>query len=162
MFEKLSLKKKSGAKIKTVTYLGVTLWVPEDFYDRPVEYGSVIFHLESVKRGYQLHALAGSRDSISANISFDTYYANLTTSMLNFLGKNAYIVKTKFIFEEKNRTITTEVYQYDWEGSDMQICYMWIFFEKTEQYVLLYATGAAHNIKKRYDELVAIAKTVTV
>ena len=160
MFEKNKLKKLVGPKIKKVTYLGVELWVPEDFYDRPVKFGSVLFHLESVKRGYQLHALAGSKESISANLTFDTYYANLSTSLLNILGRNAYQVKTKSKVEEGTRTITTETYRYEWEGSDMQVCYIWMVFKKTNQYVLLYVTGPAHTIRDKYEEYLAIARTV--
>lgn len=161
MFEKGRLKKIAKAKLKKVKYMGVELFVPEDFYDRPVKFGSVIFHLESIKRGYQIHALAGSRDYISKNLTYDGYYANLSTSLLNILGKNGYLTKTKSIIcDDNNLKMTTEVYRYDWEGSDMQVCYVWMVFKKKEQYVLFYATGPAYTINDKYEEYLAIAKTI--
>lgn len=160
MFEKSKLKKRCGSKIKKVFYSGIELWVPEDFYDRPVDRGSVLFHLESVMRGYWLHAIAGSRATISANLTFDAFYNNVSTSMLKLHGTNTYQVRPKTRIEEKNKIITTESYHYEWQGYDMQIFYMWIVFEKTQQYVLLYGTGHAQMVESRYDEMMDIARTV--
>lgn len=161
MFEKNRLKKLCKTNIKQLEYFGISLWVPEDFYDRPVSAGSVLFHLESIKRGYQLHAIAGSRQTVDPSIRMETFYTNVTTSMVKLFGEDTYPVSTKSLIERKNRTITTEVYHYRLGNNSMNVYFMWIYFKKTEQYVLLYATGHQSVINSKKDEFLAVADTVT-